>query len=318
MTATPVHGSNRDRMDSNFSCLLKVLHVPQNHFVVIDDNNKVIAQIIPQAAPETIEVEPRIDDYQFIEFMASFLRRLVTVTLPEFFISKGLSFLNEVAPPSTYAVAERTDSKSQFQQWSGTLKGLLENRNITGFAQNDVEYALSSICSLQESVDNCRDVGFEETLSYLNERLRQKERDFNGFQSVIGRATSSERSLFLKLQSLIDEDSPLPMFNKSTSNAGITTPEEFGNFPKFAKLLEILKNYTDRDDVHGIVFVRTRLAADWIWKALRRSALHQSFHFMKVVGRARRSKTQRSEAEVSQDPLILINLGLGNGLATTK
>lgn len=299
VTATPTYGSNRDRMDSNFSSLLEVLHVPRNHFVVIDDNNTVIAQIIPQATPETIEVEPRIADHQFIESMASFLRRLITETLPEFFTSKGFRFLNEVGPPSTYAVADGSDSKSQFQQWNGTLKRLLENHNITGFVQNDIEYALSTICSIQESVDNCRDVGFEETLSNLNDLLRQKERDFNGFQSVIGRAKSSERSLFLKLQSLIDQDTSFAMLNKSTSNAGITSPEECGNFPKFAKLIEILKNYTARDDVHGIVFVRTRLAADWIWKALQRSSLHQSFHFMKIVGRARRSNTQRSEAEVS-------------------
>eukprot|EP00210_Caulerpa_lentillifera_P004957 g4731.t1 len=299
VTATPIHGPNSEQMDTNFNSLLKDLHVPESHVVMIDDDNKHFTEIIPQARPETILVDTRSMDSDFINVTAIFLRNLLTETLPEFFNSHQLSFLSSKTPPCTYSLVEGSDNKSRFQQWKGELEQKMTNAGTTGFVRKDIEHALCTICLIQESVDNCKDVGVESASSKLKEQLKQEERDLISVQTMLGGGgghQSPEGSLFFRLQGLIAENPCFQSLNQSTSVAGVISPVECGNFPKFVALLRVLEEYKDRQDVHGMVFVRTRLGADWICNALKKSLLQDKFHFLKIVGQGRRTDTQRNES----------------------
>lgn len=274
--------------------LLEILDVPEHHMVIINDDNEVILQTIPQAKPETLYVKSRTSDVEFIRFLVEFLRELITRTLPDHFTSNGLSSLNNQAPPSTYALLDNEDNKGRFQQWKGGLIRRLSSQDTSEAIKKDVEDSLWAICTIQETVDKCKDVGFEAALSDLNSLLLTKEREFSEAMNRVCESLESQHELlFFKLHAAFFGNHQVRMLNKSTSMAGSTAPSECGNFPKFAKLVEIIAEYKDREDIHGIVFVRTRLGADWIANALQQSYLNPYFSFSKIVGRGKRNNSDK-------------------------
>lgn len=294
VTATPARGSSKDRIEANMNTLLGILHVPEHHMIIIRDDNKVILQTIPQAKPETLYVKSRTSDVEFIKFLAEFLRELITKTLPNHFTSNGLRLLNNQAPPSTYALLENEDNKGRFQQWKGGLIRRLSSQDTSEVIKKDVEDSLWVICTIQETVDKCKDVGFEAALSDLNSLLLSKEREFSEAMNRVSETLESQDELlFFKLNAAFFGNHQVRMLNKSTPMAGSTAPSECGNFPKFAKLVEIIAGYKDREDIHGIVFVRTRLGAEWITNALQQSLLNPYFAFRKIIGRGKRNNSDR-------------------------
>eukprot|EP00210_Caulerpa_lentillifera_P009353 g8917.t1 len=304
VTATPARGVSSDKTEANLNTLLETLQVPPHHLAIIPDDNEYILQTIPQATPEVVYIEGRTSDTQFIKFIAEFLRRQITELLPSHFTSQGLSDLNSQRPPCTYALLDDKNATGRFQQWKVSLIRKLNSINENAAIQRDVEDSLWAICTLQKSVDKCRDVGFEAALFDVCSKLQQKEAEFLRVINEMSEKRPMDTWLFLKLHSTFFGDPQIQMMNQTTSIAGPASPLECGKFPKFAKLVEIISCYADREQMHGIVFVRTRLGAEWIASALQQSALQNCFAFRKTVGRGTKNNSDKAAVDgMSQSQL---------------
>jgi len=299
LTATPAQGREMGEINESLDKLLSTLHVPDKNFICISDDNREIVEKIPKAEVIVEQVDVRVCEKDFRIFLSRFVSGILRQDLPDHFTSLGISEVNgAVRLPSSIALRSDDSCNGQFQQWQIDITRNIQSRGLQDFHKTDILEAVAAICLMEEAAEQSRDLGYEPALKFLLDKLKKK---MGQLSDVIGQCQASSGSLFAKIHDGIKNSAYMKMLPRTVLVAGFASDPDCGHFPKFSKLVEILEGYKDKENFHGMVFIRTRAAVETICQTLQSSCLRVHMEFQSIVGQAsRQNQTQSSLVPVEQ------------------
>ena len=258
-TASPARTPDLEEGAENLNLLLDQMKA---RCIVLDDTNEEVQKHVPAAKEETAYCDEREEDIQYAR------------TIGEFMYNSCLRYLCPLVG-KVRGVMRLTDQSladmvmglmsSTFENWSKiTTEKLQENEALPQAECADLISSIELLRACNNSLDLVNDAGFESSLKVLAQRILEIG------TVVASAATGSPKMMFTQLlaglycSGMIQSIAPVLQAYQMNP-----FPMEYSKFPRFIQLVQFLERFKDQDELHGMVFVKTRDGVYHLAKMLR-------------------------------------------------
>ena len=257
-TASPTRSPDVEEGEQNLDLLLNQM---QARCIVLTETNSEVQQHVPSAKEETAYAEEREEDVYFARYMGRFM------------YSACYRYINPLVghvagvlrlPDQSLADMGLGLMSSTFENWAKlTVEKLLQREEMLWMERTDIVSSVELLRACNNSLDLVNDAGFESSLKVLAQRILE-------ISSVFGKDMDTSTCIYPSLLAgvystrMIQSITPvLQAFNMSPYPSG------HSRFPRFVKLVQFLERYKEQEELHGMVFVKTRDGVYHLAKMLR-------------------------------------------------
>lgn len=257
-TASPTKSPDEKEGKENLEALLNQM---QAHCLNLSDENPEIREHVPSAKEETAYADCRPEDFTFARYLGQFVftawRRYISPLVGT------VEGVHRLPIQSLCEVAQGLMS-SNFDNWAKDVSEKVQtNGNMPHVRRMDIVASVELLKNCNELLDVINDTGFEAALKLLVKRVAD-------IVKLFGTPVDTIDSIFPNLLAGVYSNPTVSAIAPVLHAFGMNrNPTGYAQFPRFIILVKFLERFNNQDQLHGMIFLKTREGVYHLAKMLR-------------------------------------------------